>query len=587
MLAKKDDQWWEESKKFKKTVKEEYLDIDETLIEIEKNSPIIRYELNVIELPLFSKDTKRTKNQIKVYHFKTDKSSFLEVEPPANSSIPGEFEERLFITLTKIMKKNNYSRRIVVSANEILENMGLSNKVYYKRIKNSLTLLSKTNYTFMNSLYSNKESGIIDKKVVSSIMSISIISKRDPKSKEIEQFEDGRIKEVYEISFSDYFYDNIIRRGYLAIDSEKLLSIENAIARSIFTILEKWRGYDLYIKRQAFFIARRIPLRWDKTQIKRTINSMEKALIVLKERNLLKEYRIIKNSKWELAEIEVFYDEVHNKTKRDTFFTEKNEFSTLDMFVTSTEEKVKSISENASGISEILNLFPEKVLSMKTFESFIINAVEKYGFNYVKRTSEYTILKRPTSYKSYLVKALDENWAEEYIANKEATKKKEEKIQEAAPIIEEANIVETYKYTWEEFLALSINQQEEITLIAYEKYLKDTGSQDSKLIRGIFEKGKKTYVLKVMETYISEEQELKEESENNIEKNKCENEIVGLYVSVTEFMLKVREIMRVENLNLNFKDLVEVFKLFGEYEDKFIKIMYDEVSQKGTIIVKK
>ena len=145
---------------------------------------------------------------------------------------------------------------------------------------------------------------------------------------------------------------------------------------------------------------------------------------------------------------------------------------------------------------------------------------------------------------------------EEYIANKEATKKKEEKIQEAAPIIEEANIVETYKYTWEEFLALSINRQEEITLIAYEKYLKDTGSQDSKLIRGIFEKGKKTYVLKVMETYISEEQELKEESENNIEKNKCENEIIGLYVSVTEFMLKVREIMRVENLNLNFKDLI-------------------------------
>ena len=165
-------------------------------------------------------------------------------------------------------------------------------------------------------------------------------------------------------------------------------------------MVEKWRGYDLYIRRQAFFIARRIPLKWDKTQIKRTIDTMEKALLELQKVNLIKSYKIIKEKKWELAEIEIHFDEIHNKTKRETFFTEKNEFNSIDMLITSTEEKIKCVSEDfkTGEISEILNMFPEKVLEMKTFENFIKNSIEKHGFDYVKGTAEYTIIKKPSSY---------------------------------------------------------------------------------------------------------------------------------------------------------------------------------------------
>ena len=46
-------------KKIIKTKVEEYLDIDETLVELEKDKDIIRFEINIVELPLFSKDTKR------------------------------------------------------------------------------------------------------------------------------------------------------------------------------------------------------------------------------------------------------------------------------------------------------------------------------------------------------------------------------------------------------------------------------------------------------------------------------------------------------------------------------------------------
>ena len=586
------DKWWEETINFKKTRKEEYLDIDESLVELEKSSSIIRLELNSIELPLFSKDTKRVKNQIKVYHFKTDKSSYLEVEAPANYSIPGEFEERVFITLTKIMKNNNYSRKFIVSANDILENMGLFNKTYYKRIREALTLLSKTNYTFANSLYSNKESGILDEKIMSSIMNIAIISKKDKRAGEIECFEDGRIKEVYEISFSDYFYDNIIRRGYLAFDAEQLLSIENSVARAIFTIVEKWRGYDLYLKRPIFLIARRIPLTWNKKNVGRTISTIEKAIEELKINKLIKDYTIIKTSKLELAEIEITFDEHHNKTKRDTFYAEKNEFSDREMLVTSTEEKIKCVSENLVDydISEILKLFPEKVLTMNTFETFIKESVAKHGFDYVKGTAEYTALKTPKSYKSYMSKALENNWADEYISSKKVKENKKLKsLEEASKTPELAEIIETPKHTWDEFINLSKELQGEIEAASYEEFLLEAGSSHNKTMKSIFEKSKRPLILRTMEKYDLSKSTEEPKIETFIEEktpSSNENEIIGQYVSIPQFMVKVSQIAKEKNIQIDFEHLVPIFKLFGEYEDEFIKISYDEGTRKGIINIK-
>ena len=50
------------------------------------------------------------------------------------------------------------------------------------------------------------------------------------------------------------------------------------------------------------------------------------------------------------------------------------------MIITSTEEKSKEIVRNfENDITDILKLFPERVLSMKTFEGFIKKSVETYG----------------------------------------------------------------------------------------------------------------------------------------------------------------------------------------------------------------
>ena len=43
----------------------------------------------------------------------------------------------------------------------------------------------------------------------------------------------------------DYFYENIIRKGYLAFDADELLNIKDAVTRSIYTMITKWRNNKL------------------------------------------------------------------------------------------------------------------------------------------------------------------------------------------------------------------------------------------------------------------------------------------------------------------------------------------------------
>ena len=80
---------------------EEFLDV----LDYEETNSLIRMEMNVIEFPIFSKNPKVKKNQILKYYFSKDKQSYLEITPPNNEAIPGEFDERVFIALLNVMKK--------------------------------------------------------------------------------------------------------------------------------------------------------------------------------------------------------------------------------------------------------------------------------------------------------------------------------------------------------------------------------------------------------------------------------------------------------------------------------------------------
>ena len=560
-----------------KTKKQEYVNIDETLEELEKNSDIIRMEMNTIEYPLFSKDPKRVKNQIKVYNFKADGSSFLEVEAPYGYAIPGEFEERVFIGLTKIMKKNGYQKKFICTINEVLESLNVTNWSYMPKIKNALRLLSKTNYTFKNILYSSEIKGVFETEKTERIMKVTIVTRENNKANEYEKFDDKRVKEIYVIEFEDIFYDNIVSKGYLAFDSEKLLAIENSVARSIYTMIEKWRGYNLYLKKQAFFIARRIPLKWEKKNIKRTIDIIEKALLDLKNMDLILTYNILKKTKWELAEIEILFDDRHNEVKQKTFYDEKQEFN-VDMVVTSTAEKIKNEVEVEEGtVKEILELFPERIRSV--LEDIVNESIKNNGYDYTKYNALYTVSKNPKQFKAYFSKAIKENYAAELIANSEYKKKQVPKQE----VVEEAQIIETQKYTYEDFEKLSEHKQNETIEKVYNEFLKEAESKDNKTMRGIFEKSKKALIVKFINE--NEVESTEKIIETPIEEN-LQNEIIGEYISQTKFILEVSRIAREKQLDFNIDEVAPIFKNFGEFEDESMFIEYNSTTKIGKITIK-
>ena len=102
---------------------EEYLHIDDSLVELEKNKDLVRMEMNIVEFPIFSRSKTLKVDQIKKYYFSSDKQSFLEVVPAVQTTIPGELEERIFIALLKIFRNNGYNQTFYCRMSDIFENM--------------------------------------------------------------------------------------------------------------------------------------------------------------------------------------------------------------------------------------------------------------------------------------------------------------------------------------------------------------------------------------------------------------------------------------------------------------------------------
>ncbi|MEG1808197.1 MAG: hypothetical protein RR265_08700, partial [Cetobacterium sp.] len=78
----------------------EDISIDEKYI---KNKALVRMDMNIVQFPIFSKNTKRKKNEITTYFFNKNRDTYITVKPSSGELIPGEGEERVFIALMKLM----------------------------------------------------------------------------------------------------------------------------------------------------------------------------------------------------------------------------------------------------------------------------------------------------------------------------------------------------------------------------------------------------------------------------------------------------------------------------------------------------
>lgn len=576
---------------------EEFLNVDSSIIEMEKNSDLIRMEMNIVEFPIFSRSNNLKTNQIKKYYFSNNKESYLEVVPRHGGIIPGELEERIFIALTKILRNNGFKATFYCTMNDIFDNMKIENintrRTLYPKVKSGLDRLASTNFRFKNLFYSSELGRPIDDFINTNILTYRAIKFKDANNKEQSFFADKRLKEIYAITFSKQFHDNVIKKGYLTFDADLLLKIKDPVTRSIFTMITKWRYKSLYLKKQAYFIARRIPLAWDKNP-RRTVLRIEKSLQDLKDDFYIKDFKTNKNKKWEQADFEIFFDESHNDINQQNFYEEK---AYADKLIHMVEERQNDTLDISSSdifadpeFLKIYNTFPEEAKKLKTLITVIREALKKYDYKYVQYTAEYTAFNCKASYIKYFKDALLNNWAETYIVKKETFAEKKAKKQES--IIEEAIFIEDLKevlpkHTWEEYLALPSQLQEEIEAATYESFLLEAGSKDNKTMKGIFEKSKKPLILKSMTNYNldkpSEKIEVVEEKVEIVEKTES---LSKEYASFSHFILEISNFVETNKITIDLPKVIQVFKLLGEYEDFTIKLTFNEVTKIGEIIKK-
>ncbi|MBC2856922.1 hypothetical protein H3N56_10805 [Cetobacterium sp. 2A] len=576
---------------------EKFLDVSE--IENEKANSLVRIDINVIEYPLFTKNPRRKKNQIIRYFFNRDKEAYIQVNPTSGDCIPGEFEERVFIAILKIMRDKRYNNIFYTNTSEILYNMGISQtsfKSFYGKVAVALQRLSQTSYIFKNSLYSNKLKGIVDDKINTNIMNIRTISLKQASHEETEYFHDKRIKEIIKISISNHFYDNIIRKGYLVYDSQLLLNMESPITRALYMLINKLRFNRYDFKVLALSLIKKIPLSDDSKSIGRSIKSIERSCQELKKMDLIGDYRVLKNGKLIQSEFEFFFEERHNSLKQNYFFDDKNHFDNLIITHTdagglidiSISEDLKNVSPTDQMVETIMKNLPARAKELKTMPKAIKDAIRQYGFDYVKLVAEYMRSQKVGNIRSYFMQALNKGWADDYIS-KDKIPSDKNSIQELKLFSDEdLNKSKERESLYSNYLGLSDDERLKIEETVYIEYIKTCG-MEGKAQKIAFKAGKELMI----KEYLLKNHTFEEKSNLTVEPDldiKTNIFIKKEYENISNFQMELLDVL--ESMDSN--DQVKILKIVSasKYFDalignKHIKIEYVENGESSIEIIGK
>ncbi|WP_297488409.1 hypothetical protein [uncultured Cetobacterium sp.] len=523
--------------------RDEDVSIDEKLV---KNKSLIRVEMNLVQFPIFSKNTSKKKNEITTYFFNKNKSTYIRVTPQAGDYIPGEMEEKIFIALMQLMKENGMPRKIIITASELKNKLKMTTGDYKKYINKSLSRLASTAYIFNNTLYSSKLGGVINDKIETSIFNIRTINLDKKQNEQYRMtYTDRRVKEIYEIEFSEHFYNNIMKKGYMVYDGDMLLEIESSTARTIYMLIEKLRFSELYLKIDTIFLIKRIPLKFDKRNFPQTIKTLTKAFEGLKSKKLIVDFKFIKSSTWENSEIEIYFPETATIEKQDRFFEDLNDFRKISKEFAISEMEHSKLDKNIENdenvvitselINKVLNLMPMKARLLKTMQKTIRESIELYGYKKVELTARYMKAQKVDKIRSYFLKALENNWIEdeiEILDRKTLSASKQESlnfVNESTPSYDES--------LFEYFKELSQDIQDGIETYAYRDYVKECGIE-TKIQKLAFMGSRKMYICKYLEKYPN----ILGEKDKIVEIKEVKDEILTNFIDIKERVLNVLEI---------------------------------------------
>ncbi|HPM47707.1 MAG TPA: replication initiator protein A [bacterium] len=420
--------------------------VEEEIYNLQDDSALIQYEMNMIELPFFTRDKNVGEAIIKKYVFSGNQ--YMEVIPSSDKSsgykIPQEFDEKIFYAIMQLYRKQG-EKRIVTTMYELLKLAGYGyGKKEYDRVKQSLDRLKDTVYVFNGIIYDKKNNRIVKDRVRKNILQSSGVREfSDLNKEELENF--GREipgKSVVVIEISDFIEENIAAKGFLYYDAEKLLDVTNSTARKLYLLISKWQGWEKSdtIRRSCNFLASRIPLSWEKSNIPGTINVLEKASEELKEKGMIGGY--VLNRRKPLSESEIiFMFQGATETARSKAIMNAN----LDLSTETGHEGIvidavrdEFLDDRQTSIFDtpgfreteiLLSLLPEEYrteTNRKTIERFLAK-----GSEHIKSNIRYTLKNCNGNFEAYLNKALSGDWAasDREKAELEREKKHKEQIE--------------------------------------------------------------------------------------------------------------------------------------------------------------
>lgn len=586
LVKKNSDVWWQETIDTPETeYVEENFYVEESLV---KNKELIRMEMNLIQLPIFSKNTKRKVNQVVKYFFNSNRDTYITVTPTAGNYIPGEMEEKVFIALMQIMKEKGMPKQFIISGSNLRDKLKLNTARYGDIIRSSLLRLSETNYKFKNTMYSSELKGTINKEVSTPILTLEIITlslKQNEKYRKV--FDDKRIKEVYKISITDHFYSNIIQKGYMVYNSRILLEISTSTARTVYMLIEKLRFEKTELKIDTIFLIKRIPLKFDKAHLSQTVTTLKKALNELKDKNLIEDFKIIKESTWEKSEIEIFFHEKSKEEKQQRFFEDRNDFRKLltETTVSDTEHEMIENAEVVENntliqstvvvvtqemIDKILELMPSKAKNLKTMPKTIREAILEYGYLKVESVAIYMKKNKVEKVRAYFIKALENNWCEDEAVVIQMPKK--DVLNDSQGFVKQDESQKNYEKELEYFLSLSSEEKEELQEKVYKAYIKECG-QETKIQKLAFNAAKNRLIAE----YILK---------NNLLKSEKSKLVIKEIPKENEIDLKIIE--DINYYNNYISNNIELYKVvFNLSEERIRDIKKEILLELGTKIISK
>ena len=410
-------------------------------------------------------------------------------------------------------------------------------------------------------MYSSEKNGILKEEISTPILTLRIISLDLEENKVYRNsIGDKRIKELYEINITDHFYNNIIQKGYLVYNGDILLEIESSVARTIYMLVEKLRFNNLYLKLDTVFLIKRIPLKYNKNGLYKTIKTLEKAFQELLKRNLISNFKIIKESTWEKSEVEIFFDESSNEDKQSRFYKDRNDFRKILSLsgVSETEHKMieevevidinKSIKVTLEMIDQILELMPIKAKSLKTLPKAIKESIEKYGYSKVEAVANYMKKNKVEKIRAYFIKALENNWVEdeEKLLGLHKTRLKIDVVENTTASIPKYN-----ESLYTKFEKLPIEIQNGIETYVYREYIQKCGIE-TKVQKLAFTASRKKHICEFLEKH---SEILKDNVEDLEEKNKIQPEIKeGIIENIEEIKIIITESIELADMAFSYSE---------------------------------